>query len=269
LRSDRQEEHIRRYYRTLYTTWGPQHWWPARTRLEVIVGAYLTQNTSWKNVEAALRNLRRAHVLSLGAIRERPVAEIESLVRPAGYFRQKAARLKIFVDFVDRRYAGSLSRLFAQPTAELRAQLLALNGVGPETADSILLYAGQHEVFVVDAYTRRILDRHGILAAKTDYEEVRALSERALSADTNPREPLKPALNEAKAVVQQDAASWVRAVFPSSFHAHRPSPMSRVGRSPLAQIYNDMHGLMVTAAKHYCLKSKAQCECCPLRKFLP
>jgi endonuclease III related protein len=253
VRSGSREQQIREYHRTLYAAWGPQHWWPARTRFEVIVGAYLTQNTSWNNVEAALRRLRGARALSLAAIRAVSIAQLESLIRPAGYFRQKAARLKFFVDFVDRRYAGSLSRMLTQPTAKLRAELLALNGVGPETADSILLYAGQHEVFVVDAYTRRILDRHGILPANADYEEIRGLFERALSvsATTSAKPQSVPGRN------------------PPISSAHQPSPMSLLERSPLAQVYNDMHGLIVAVGKHYCLKSRAECEGCPLQKFLP
>jgi endonuclease III related protein len=254
LRSGRQERQLREYYQTLYATWGPQHWWPARTRSEVIVGAYLTQNTSWNNVEAALRRLRQARALSVAAIRAIPTARLESLIRPAGYFRQKAARLKIFVRFVDRRYTGSLSRMFAQPTGKLRAELLELNGVGPETADSILLYAGQQEVFVVDAYTRRILDRHGILPANADYEEIRALFERALSVLATTQEASRPTPGRNPPMLSS---------------AHQPSPMSMVERSSLAQIYNDMHGLMVAVGKRYCLKSKAQCESCPLQKFLP
>src|SRR4051794_35165533 len=146
---------IRNYYAALYHSWGPQHWWPAESQFEVIVGAYLTQNTSWTNVERAMTNLRAADALSVSAIREMPLARLEELVRPSGYFRQKAERLKRFVAFLDERYAGSLGRMFAEPTAKVREELLALNGVGPETADSILLYAGGHEVFVVDAYTRR------------------------------------------------------------------------------------------------------------------
>ncbi len=106
---------------------------------------------------------------------------LERLIRPSGYFRQKAARLKTFVAFLDSKHSGSLDRLFAQPTGKLREELLSLNGVGPETADSILLYAGNHPVFVVDAYTRRILDRHEILPAKADYEEIRELFQRALA----------------------------------------------------------------------------------------
>ena len=121
------------------------------------MGAYLTQNTAWTNVEKALANLRSAHLLNVRGIRRATLAELERLIRPAGYFRQKAKRVKLFVSFLDQQYQGSLAKFFARPTEELRDELLNLHGVGPETADSILLYAGNHPVFVVDAYTRRIL----------------------------------------------------------------------------------------------------------------
>jgi len=174
------EKEIRSYFDTLYRVWGAQHWWPAETQFEVIVGAYLTQNTAWTNVERALANLRDAGALSVDAMRRIRIAKLERLIRPSGYFRQKAQRLKTFVKFLDRRYGGSLEEMFSQPTQRLREELLSLNGVGPETADSILLYAGNHPIFVVDAYTRRILDRHGILPANTGYEEIRRLFENAL-----------------------------------------------------------------------------------------
>src|SRR5690348_11830895 len=182
---------LQAFYRTLFDTWGRQHWWPARSRFEVILGAYLTQNTAWTNVERALGKLRQDRRLTLAGIRSLPLAELETLIHSAGYFRQKARRLKTFVQFLDDSYGGSLARLFAQPTAVLREQLLGLNGVGPETADSILLYAGNHPVFVVDAYTRRILDRHGILPEKTAYEEIRQLFERSLEPIGNAQE-LRP-----------------------------------------------------------------------------
>ena len=149
------EQYLLAMYSILAQAWGRQHWWPARTSFEVVVGAFLTQNTSWKNVEIALRQLRSARVLSISGIRRIPIRRLEKLVRSSGYFRQKARRLKKFVTFVDRCYGGSLRKMFEQPTAKLREELLALEGVGPETADSILLYAGQHPIFVVDAYTRR------------------------------------------------------------------------------------------------------------------
>ena len=173
---------IRRIYRALARTYGPLHWWPARTRFEVIVGAFLTQNTSWKNVEHALRNLRRDGLLNIAGLRRTPLHKLEQLVRPSGYFRQKAARLKTFIAYLDTHYGGSLSRMFAQPIPRLRAELLALNGVGPETADAILLYAGKLPVFVVDAYTKRMFERHGITSAGAKYEQVRSQVETAFSS---------------------------------------------------------------------------------------
>ena len=124
----RKEDAVLQYYRTLYRVWGPQHWWPAETQFEVIVGAYLTQNTAWTNVELALGNLRKARVLSVAGIRKVSQPRLERLIRPSGYFRQKAARLKTFVRFLDKNYGGSLDRLFSQPTDQLRESLLGLNG---------------------------------------------------------------------------------------------------------------------------------------------
>src|SRR5215472_4887213 len=124
-RSNQQKE-IRSYYAALYREWGPQHWWPAETQFEVIVGAYLTQNTAWTNVEKALANLRTAEALSIAGIREIPLAKLERLIRPSGYFRQKAKRLKAFVTFLDKNYGGSLDTFFSQPTSELREKLLEL-----------------------------------------------------------------------------------------------------------------------------------------------
>ena len=164
---------IFRIYRRLARAYGPLHWWPARTRFEIIVGAFLTQNTSWKNVEQALRQLRRAGILNINGIRRIAPEELEQLIRPSGYFRQKSSRLKGFVAFVDERHNGSLSQMFSHPLESLRDELLELNGVGPETADAILLYAGRRPVFVVDAYARRIFGRHGIASAEAPYEEIR------------------------------------------------------------------------------------------------
>jgi endonuclease III related protein len=248
-----QHNAIRTYYHALFSAWGCQHWWPAQSRFEMIVGAYLTQNTAWTNVEKALRNLRKTKVLTIGGIRRTPQRQLEKLIRSAGYFRQKAQRLKTFVKFLDERYGGSLTRMFARPTDALRDELLALNGVGPETADSILLYAGNHPVFVVDFYTRRILERHGIVASGVDYEEIRRLFEESLGALDLPA---------------QSFDEIPRAVGPSG-SCHRPSRVSRAERTPLVQIFNDMHGLIVGVGKNYCLKSQARCDLCPLQKFLP
>ncbi len=240
---------VRAYYDALYSAWGRQHWWPARSRFEAIVGAYLTQNTAWTNVEKALKNLRRAQVLSVCGIRETPIAKLERLIRPSGYFRQKTRRLKIFVKFLDAQYGGSLTRMFGQPTCALREQLLALNGVGPETADSILLYAANHPVFVVDAYTRRIFERHGIVESDAPYGEIRQLVERALGGIASP-------------------APVVATTGPAG-SCHKPSRMSMAVRSAQVQIFNEMHGLIVGVGKTYCLKSQPRCEQCPLQRFLP
>jgi endonuclease-3 related protein len=261
MKSPSQGEQINNYYRALYRAWGRQQWWPARTRFEVIVGAYLTQNTSWNNVAIALRSMRAAGVLSLKGVRDISLSQLESLIRSSGYFRQKARRLKTFVGFLDKYYGGSLRRMFAQPTEKLREELLGLNGVGPETADSILLYAGQHPVFVVDAYTRRIMDRHGILPAMAPYEEIRQLFQRALSAGAS---------NKFAARTESGSRANIEALKNRVVGAaHRPSTMSTAKRSALVQIYNEMHGLIVGVGKSYCMKSKPRCEDCPLQSFLP
>ena len=171
---------IPKLYRALARAYGPLHWWPARTRFEVIVGAFLTQNTSWRNVERALRNLRRQGALKLDSLRRMPLEEVEQLIRPSGYFRQKASRLKNFIAYLDDRHSGSLSHMFAQPIDVLRNELLELNGIGPETADAILLYAGKLPVFVVDAYAKRVFERHGILKPGEKYEHVRSLVESSM-----------------------------------------------------------------------------------------
>ena len=238
---------IRRYYLAMLERWGPQNWWPAQSRFEVIVGAYLTQNTNWGNVEKAIANLRRARALNPAALRGLAIEQLEELVRPSGYFRQKAQALKNFIAFLDQNCGGSLDRMFAQPTGKLRAELLELKGVGPETADSILLYAGGHPVFVVDAYTRRILERHGIITARTGYEEIRKLMETAITS----AEP-----------------DTLRVLKPGEDPRHRVSRMSAAQRTHLAQHYNELHALIVRAGNEFC-RSTPRCDGCPLRKFLP
>src|SRR6266851_6971686 len=171
---------LMRYFTAMSQNLGPMRWWPARTPFEVIVGAILTQNTAWGNVERAIANLHRERLLTPRALERVPLGDLARLVRPSGYFRQKAKKLKAFVRFLRRDFGGSLARMFRTPTAELRARLLCVHGIGPETADSILLYAGSHRVFVVDAYTKRILLRHGLVSEKADYEEVRRLFESSL-----------------------------------------------------------------------------------------
>jgi endonuclease III related protein len=171
------------YYNSLFTAFGPQHWWPGKTQFEVIVGAILTQNTAWTNVESAISNLRHAGLLSAAAIEKVPVRRLERLIRSSGYFRQKARKLKAFCEFLRAEYGGSLKRMFRTPTIVLRQKLLGVFGVGPETADSILLYAGEHPAFVVDAYTKRMLSRHGWIDAKAKYDDVRWMFESEFPGD--------------------------------------------------------------------------------------
>ncbi len=173
----------RTYYDALFAAQGPQHWWPGRAPFEIIVGAILVQNTSWTNVATAIEHLRRAKLLTPRAIEKISAARLQRLIRSSGYFRQKTKKLKAFVRFLRREYQGSLSKMSRAPTQPLRDQLLAIHGIGPETADSILLYAAKHPVFVIDAYTRRILERHGHPHARLGYEDVRQLFERNLGPD--------------------------------------------------------------------------------------
>ncbi len=194
---------LRAFYETLYADLGPQRWWPARTPIEVIVGAILTQSTAWTNVERAMANLRRERLLTPGALERVPPARLARLVRPSGYFRQKARKLKAFVGWLAREHGGSLGRMFRAPTAELRERLLGVHGVGPETADSILLYAGGHPVFVVDAYTKRVLVRHGLAGARAGYEEMRGLFEANLPRDAR-------MWNEYHALLVQVGKNWCR-----------------------------------------------------------
>lgn len=176
---------LHEYFTILFDAYGPQKWWPGRTRFEIIVGAILTQNTNWTNVERAIKALRRKRLLHPAGIASAPVDTLATLIRASGYFRQKARKLKEFVAYLDSKHNGSLNKMFVTPTTKLREQLLAVHGIGPETADSILLYAGKHPVFVVDAYTRRILERHKLVPDKSSYEEIRGLMERSLPRDVS------------------------------------------------------------------------------------
>lgn len=161
-------------YRLLKDRFGPQRWWPAETPFEVIVGAVLTQNTAWTNVELAIANLREADGLVPERLSELSIAELEKLIRPAGFFRQKAARLQHISSVLIGHFGGSVDLFCAGSLEEARARLLALPGIGPETADSILLYAAHRPSFVIDAYTRRIFTRLGLLDGSAGYDVIRA-----------------------------------------------------------------------------------------------
>lgn len=174
---------LQRVYERLFSHYGPQHWWPAETPFEVMVGAVLTQNTNWKNVEKAIRNLREAGVLSPRALYKLPLEELAELIQPAGYFRLKAKRLHNLLRLLVEEYDASFEAMFATDRETLREQLLAVNGIGPETADSILLYAGQIPTFVVDTYTHRVLARHGWIDFDTDYHSIKDHFESSLERD--------------------------------------------------------------------------------------
>jgi len=170
-------------YELLYERYGPQHWWPGRTRFEIIVGAILTQNTNWANVEKAIANLKSADCLTPARLHRLDTGELAELIRPAGYFNIKAGRLKNFLDWLFDNYDGSLKQLEHLNPEEMREQLLAIKGIGPETADSIVLYAYDKPVFVVDTYTCRVLGRHELIEAGADYEQVREYFESNLPTD--------------------------------------------------------------------------------------
>lgn len=240
---------LRAYYDALFAALGPQHWWPSSRSggpFEIIVGAILTQSTAWTNVEKAIANLRSARTLTPRAIERIPLPRLARLIRPSGYFRQKAKKLKAFVRFLRSNYGGSLARMFRTPTAALREQLLAVHGIGPETADSILLYAGRHPVFVVDAYTRRILLRHALIhePVSVDVSSLARRGDRGLGISPDPLPPTGTAYEE------------VRALFESSLPRD-------------AQLFNEFHALLVHTGKHFCRPRDPRCDSCPLRGFLP
>lgn len=192
---------LRDVYQGLFEAYGPQHWWPAKTPFEVMVGAVLTQNTAWSNVEKAIANLRRARCLTARAIVNCPAEALAVHLRPSGYFNLKAKRLQSFCGWYLEK--GGYRRLRGFDTEALRAELLAVNGVGPETADDMLLYAFERPVFVIDAYTRRLLTRLKLIDGDEDYETLRALVERAIGPDV-------PVYNEFHALIVQHAKQACR-----------------------------------------------------------
>jgi endonuclease-3 related protein len=166
---------LMKIYQILYRAYGPRHWWPGETPFEVMVGAILTQNTSWKNVEKAIQKLKEKRVLNIEGIHRLKKSGLASLIRSSGFYRLKAERLKAFIDFLFQEYGGDLEKMRGEKLEVLRPKLLKVKGVGPETADSILLYGLRKPIFVVDAYTKRVLSRHGIVSEKASYEEIQKL----------------------------------------------------------------------------------------------
>ena len=216
---------LRSMYERLVQTWGPQQWWPAQTPFEVVIGAYLTQNTAWKSVERSIANLRTRGALSVRSLRAISEAELRDLIRPSGFMLRKAAALKAFVAFLDASFSGRVSVLRRQAHAHpaaIRHRLLDLPGVGPETADAILLYALGVPAMVVDEYFRRVATRHGLVHPQAKYAEIQSLGEAAFTTE--------------RAGESRDA---------------------------LARHYNELHALMVETGKLYCGRVP-RCEGCPL-----
>ena len=176
-------ETLTEIYELLYDSFGPQHWWPGETPFEIIAGAILAQNTNWTNVEKAIANLKSAERLSPHGLRHIDVAQLAELIRPAGYYNLKSRRLKNLVDWLFDDYEGEVENLRSIDTDRLRAELLGVKGVGCETADSILLYALDRPIFVVDAYTGRIAIRHGLIESDAGCEQLRELFESNLPED--------------------------------------------------------------------------------------
>lgn len=226
----REARRLRALYDRLVGKYGPQSWWPAKTAFEVIVGAYLTQNTAWKSVERSIANLENHGILSIDGLRGIPEDQLRELIRPSGFMLRKAAALKAFVAFLDAEYQGELEalrRAARRSPLAVRSQLLSLPGVGPETADAILLYALGAPAMVVDEYLRRVVTRHRLLPEKAKYPAIQSLAEEAFAAE-----------------VRTDS------------------------RQELARHYNEFHALFVQIGKDYCGRVP-RCESCPLRRDLP
>jgi endonuclease-3 related protein len=177
------KQKLLKIYEKLYRAFGPQHWWPGETAFEIAVGAILTQNTNWGNVEKAIENLKRAKALSAKRIHEMTAHRLASLIKPAGYFTIKARRLRAFIDFLMNDYHRSMKKMRDEEIQTLRVKLLKIHGIGHETADSILLYALEKPVFVIDAYTRRVLSRHTIVRHDECYESIQKLFHSTLKRD--------------------------------------------------------------------------------------
>jgi len=215
---------------------GHQHWWPGETPFEVCVGAILTQNTEWTNVERAIANLNAARLLEPGKLFALPERKLAELIRPAGYFNVKARRLRSFLRVLVETFGGDLSQLFAGETSIVRERLLAIHGVGPETADSLLLYADGHHSFVIDAYTKRIFERHGWIGKS---------GKRKVESGKNN----EASYNELKSLCE--------------------SALSQKSGAAQLDYWQDYHAQLVMVGKHFCRTRAPRCEDCPLKPLLP
>lgn len=210
---------IRSIYRKLFSRFGPQRWWPGDTPFEVAAGAILTQNTAWTNAHRAVLELKRRGLLEPSRLARVPQRRLAKLIRSSGYFNQKAKRLKAFSEFVNLRYGGSMARMRRAPAPRLREELLGISGIGPETADSVLLYALDKPVFVVDTYTRRILARHSLVGWDASYDQLQDLFRKALPRD-------RRLFNEYHALVVATGKGLCKRTQPRCLEC----PLRRVGR---------------------------------------
>jgi endonuclease-3 related protein len=230
---------LRRAYELMRAHFGHQHWWPGETAFEVCVGAILTQNTAWSNVERAIANLKAARLMEAGRLFALPEAKLAELIRPAGYFNVKARRLRSFLRVLVVDFGGDLKRLFAGETSTVRARLLAVNGIGPETADSLLLYAGGHHSFVIDAYTKRIFQRHN------------------WSPSFKVRSP-GFAVQSAKPLGGYGELKWLC-----------ESTLDQKAGVARLDYWQDYHAQLVMVGKHFCRPRAPRCQACPLKPLLP
>jgi endonuclease-3 related protein len=221
---------------------GHQQWWPGETPFEVCVGAILTQNTAWTNVERAIANLKAAQVLEPGKLFALPEPKLAELIRPAGYFNVKARRLRSFLRVLVELCGGDLNRLFAGETSVVRERLLAIHGVGPETADSLLLYAGGHHSFVIDAYTKRVFQRHGWSPQST---RLRSATARRSVQKSRPRSDYDGLKSLCESALNQKSG------------AQR------------LDYWQDYHAQLVMVGKHFCRTRAPRCDECPLKPLLP
>lgn len=190
-------------YKIMYSTYGQQHWWPGETDFEVIVGAILTQNTNWTNVEKAINRLKEAELLTPEGIKDVEISELAELIRSSGYFNLKSKRLKSFISFLYDDFDGDLGKLFSMDLKTIRSKLLDVNGIGPETADSILLYAGGYPTFAIDTYTKRIFSRIGILREEHTYHQIQDYFMENLESDIQ-------LFNEYHALIVKHAKEYCR-----------------------------------------------------------
>jgi endonuclease-3 related protein len=229
---------LRRAYELMRARFGHQHWWPGETPFEVCVGAILTQNTAWTNVERAIANLKAARVLEPEKLFALPEPKLAELIRPAGYFNVKARRLRSFLRVLVGEFSGDLGKLFAGETSAVRERLLAIHGIGPETADSMLLYAGGHRSFVIDAYTKRIFERHG-WSWKAESGKRKAENKKAKPGGYDELKKLyETALNQKSGASRLD-------------------------------YWQDYHAQLVMVGKHFCRTHAPRCADCPLKPLLP